>query len=256
MRINTLLIISFIVGLVSCSGKVEKIKSVNDLRDKRICILMGSAGDITARTNFPDARVIDMIAAADAALSVKNNKADAFIHNKTILQNIVEKDQSLTILEPPVAKVPIAAALNKKSLSLLEEINGAISTLKENGTLEQMKNKWLNTDNTTILELPKQLTNNNAEELILGTCAQSEPLSFVQNNEIIGLDIELAIHIGNILNKKIRIMDMAFEGLIPALQAGKIDFALGDFNVTEERKKYINYSEEYMKDDISALVRK
>ena len=40
---------------------------------------------------------------------------------------------------------------------------------------------------------------------------------------------------GRVLGK-IEIIDMNFESLIPALQSGKIDFALSNFNVTEERK--------------------
>jgi len=61
---------------------------------------------------------------------------------------------------------------------------------------------------------------------------------------------------GEFPGKKIEIIDMAFEGLIPALQSGKIDFALSNFNVTEERKKLINYSIPYIDNEISALVRR
>ncbi len=62
--------------------------------------------------------------------------------------------------------------------------------------------------------------------------------------------------IGERLGKKIEIVDMNFEALIPALQSGKIDFALSNFNVTEERKKLINFSLPYIENDISALVRR
>lgn len=49
---------------------------------------------------------------------------------------------------------------------------------------------------------------------------------------------------------------MNFEALIPALNSGKIDVALANFNVTEERKKLINFSDAYISNDISVLVRK
>ena len=71
----------------------------------------------------------------------------------------------------------------------------------------------------------------------MGTCALIEPFSFHANGELTGLDIELSRFLGQRLGKKIEIMDMSFEALIPALQSGKIEFALSNFNVTEERKK-------------------
>jgi polar amino acid transport system substrate-binding protein len=256
MKKIRVIILIFVLIFTACSGKREKITSLEQLSNKRICVLTGPAGDVTARKTFPNAKILDMIAAADAALSVKNNKADSFIHNKTILLNIIEKEPGLTLLEPPVSQVPIAAALNKNNTVLLEEINTAIRILKEDGTLEQMKKKWIDTEYKTAPSLPDIQMPDNGEILKLGTCSQSEPLVFLSDNKITGLDIELALQIGKKLNKKIEVLDMTFESLIPALQSGKIDFALGDFNVTEERKKYVNFSDEYLKDDISALVRK
>jgi len=49
-------------------------------------------------------------------------------------------------------------------------------------------------------------------------------------------------------------VDYNFEALIPALQSKKIDLAISNFNVTEERKKLIRYSRPYLGNDISALV--
>ena len=90
----------------------------------------------------------------------------------------------------------------------------------------------------------------------MGTCAILEPFSFQSNGIVTGLDIELSRLIGERLGKNIEIIDMNFESLIPALQSGKIDFALSNFNVTEERKKLINFSVPYIENDISALVRR
>lgn len=90
----------------------------------------------------------------------------------------------------------------------------------------------------------------------MGTCAQIEPFSFQANGILTGIDIELSQLLGELLGKKIEIVDMSFEGLIPALQSSKIDFALSNFNVTTERKKIVNFSVPYIENDISALVRR
>ena len=254
-RFSTLIL--FIALLfAACSGKQEKITSLDQLSDKRICILTGSAGDVKSREKYPNARFIDMMASTDAALSVKSNKADAFIHNTSILLKIVEKDPLLTILEPPVSSVPLAAALNKSNTALLEEVNYAIIILKEDGTLDDLKKKWMGIKYESVPSVTELPVVESAELLKVGTCAQFEPFIFLSENKFTGLDYELIMHIGRLLNKRIEIIDMAFEGLIPALQSEKIDIALGDFNVTEERKKYVNFSDGYLEENISALVRK
>jgi polar amino acid transport system substrate-binding protein len=241
---------------ISCSKKREKITNLSQLKDKRICVLTGAAGDIKAKAAFPNAKFFDMVSASDAALTVKTGKADAFVHNKNILQNIVEKEPELTILEQPVSEVSLAAAIKKGNDILLTEIDNALSRLKSDGTLANMKQKWIDTKYQTVPELPNIQVNDKNGILKVGTCAKAEPQTFQYNNIITGYDIELALRIGGILGKKVEITDMNFESLIPALQSGKIDAAISNFNVTEERKKFVNFSEPYLANDISVLVKK
>lgn len=245
-------------GSVSTSAKQENgtSTSLDSLKDKRICVLTGSAGDMAARKNFPNAQFETFTAAADAALAIKTNKADAFIYDKSVLLNLVEKNPELMILDKPVAKLEVAAAIKKENTVLLAEINRAVETLKKNGDLQRLKQKWVDSKYTVTPSL--SFVNNSPDKGILkmGTCANLEPFSFHANGRLSGLDIELSQLIGTCLGKKIKIIDMNFEALIPALQSGKIDFALSNFNVTEERKKFILYSVPYIENDISALVRR
>lgn len=254
-RINLFFLI-VCVAFIACGKKSEKITNLEQLENKRICVLTGAAGDVAARKAFPNAKFMDIIAASDAALAVKSNKADAFVHNETILLNIIEKQPGLTILQPRVAEVEIAAALKKENDELREKINSVIGKLEAEGLLAQMKNKWIDTKYKSAPALPELENSAKNGTLKMGTCARSEPLSFQSNNIITGYDIELALRIGQALEKQIEIVDMPFESLIPALQSGKIDFALSNINVTEPRKNYISFSEAYLKNDISALVRK
>ncbi|MDP2301681.1 MAG: transporter substrate-binding domain-containing protein [Ignavibacteria bacterium] len=249
-----IVLLSFV--FVSCSKKNEKINDISQLSDKKICVLTGSAGDIAARKFFPNAKFLDMVSAADAALTVKTGKADAFIHNKSVLLNIIDKESELIILDKPISEVLIAGAVRKNNETLLNEINKALNKLKAEGILYEMKRKWISPKYQSVPELPLLQTNNQNSILKMGTCARAEPLSFLYNNIITGFDIELALRIGEIIGKKIEITDMTFESLIPALQLGKIDFAFSNFNVTEERKKFVDFSEEYLSNDISVLVKK
>ena len=223
---------------------------------KRIGVLGGSAGDLAARKHYPNATFQVFITAADAALAVKTRKTDAFIYDKSVLLNLAEKNQELIIVDEPVDKLEIAAAISKDNTELLTEINKVLSELKKKGTLQKLKAKWVDSKYTVTPQISTITDTDNKEVLRMGTCALIEPFSFQANGILTGLDIELSRLLGQRLDKKIEIIDMNFGSLIPALQSGKVDFALSNFNVTEERKKFVNFSLPYVENDISALVRR
>jgi polar amino acid transport system substrate-binding protein len=238
------------------AAKSNEISRLQQIDGKRICVLTGSAGDLAARKYFPKASFIALTASADAALAIKSNKADAFIYDKSVLLNLVEKNPELVILDEPVAKLEVAAAIKKENTALLSEMNRALSDLKKEGALQRLRVKWVDSKYAVTPQLPPISSADRKGVLKMGTCANLEPFSFQANGIVTGMDIELSRLIGERLGKKIEIVDMNFEALIPALQSGKIDFALSNFNVTEERKKLINFSLPYIENDISALVRR
>lgn len=238
---------------VSSDNEVAKLE---DTDGKRVAVLGGSAGDLAARKHFPNAGFQVFVASADAALAVKARKADAFVYDKSVLLNLAEKNPELVILDQPVDKLEVAAAIRKDNTALLAEINSVLSELKQEGMLQKLRSKWIDTKYTATPQIPPINGNPSKDVLRMGTCATIEPFSFQADGKLAGLDIELSQLIGQRLGKKIEIIDMNFEGLIPALQSGKIDFALSNFNVTEERKKLVLFSLAYVENDISALVRR
>ena len=234
----------------------NKVSSLGYLDGKRIGVLSGSAGDLAARKHFPNATFQSFTSAADIALAIRSFKTDAFVYDKSVLLNLANKNPQLIILDEPVDRLEVAAALKKSNTELLQGINKIVSELKKEGILRDLRSKWIESKYTTTPQLAAITGTDSKEVLKMGTCALIEPFSFQANGIFTGLDIELSRLIGQRLGKKVEIIDMNFEALIPALQAGKIDFALSNFNVTSERKKLINFSLPYIESDISALVRR
>ena len=235
----------------------DGISKLGDIDGKRVGVLTGSAGDLAARKQFPKADFHNMNAASDAALAVKANKIDAFVYDKSVLLNLAEKNPGLVILDQPVDKLEVAAAINRDNKVLLEGINRVLSDLKQDGSLQRLREKWIDSKDTAKRQLsPEETLSNKDGVLRMGTNAIIEPFSYHQNGKITGLDIELGRLIAQRLGRRFEVHDMQFEALIPALHAGKIDFAMSNFNITEERRKLVNFSLPYIENDISALVRR
>ena len=94
------------------------------------------------------------------------------------------------------------------------------------------------------------------ETLVVGTNAAFPPFEYVEGTDIVGFDISMGQKIAVKADAKLEVVDMAFDSLIPALQAGTIDFIAAGMSVTEERKKNVDFSEPYFSSEQVIIVRK
>ena len=82
--------------------------------------------------------------------------------------------------------------------------------------------------------------------LVMGTSADFPPFEFVnEQGQIVGFDIDIAKYIANKYGYRLVIKDIAFEGLIPALQAGEIDMIVAAMTITAEREQIVDFSIPY-----------
>ena len=84
-----------------------------------------------------------------------------------------------------------------------------------------------------------------ADTLTMGTNASFPPYEYYENNQIVGIDAEIAAAIAEKLGMELKIEDMDFKAIIPAVTEGKIDFGMAGMTVTEERLQSVNFSETY-----------
>ena len=71
-----------------------------------------------------------------------------------------------------------------------------------------------------------------------------------------GFDMDLIRAIGQKLNRKVEIVNMGFDALIPALNSGNIDVAIAGMSITEDRKKAVDFSDPYYVSGLTVVVNK
>ncbi len=71
-----------------------------------------------------------------------------------------------------------------------------------------------------------------------------------------GISVDLANALGKFLNRKVRIQNIAFVGLVPALKSGKIDLIISSMTDTPERCRTVNFSEPYASTGLCLLISK
>ena len=82
------------------------------------------------------------------------------------------------------------------------------------------------------------------DTILVGTESTFPPMEFRSSTgDLVGYDIDLVEAIGEKLGKKIEWVDMAYDGLIPALTLRKIDMIAAGMTSTAERRKKIAFTD-------------
>lgn len=83
------------------------------------------------------------------------------------------------------------------------------------------------------------------EVLTMATNAEFPPYEYVENGVVVGIDAEVAALIAEKLGMELKIVDVAFESIIPGVQSGKYDMGMAGMTVNEERLEKVNFSTSY-----------
>lgn len=90
----------------------------------------------------------------------------------------------------------------------------------------------------------------------VGVIGTYPPYNFLnENKEIDGFDADIAKEIAKSIGVKVEFAPQDFSGLIPSLQAKKIDTIISQVTITEERKQQLDFSEPYITNAVKIIVR-
>lgn len=82
------------------------------------------------------------------------------------------------------------------------------------------------------------------------------PFEYNKDGVLMGFDIEIAKAMADDLNLKVNFLQVPFTSLFNVVENGtRCDLALGGIQITEERKKQVNFSKAYFKDSTVVLGR-
>ncbi|EJD9646901.1 basic amino acid ABC transporter substrate-binding protein [Campylobacter coli] len=95
------------------------------------------------------------------------------------------------------------------------------------------------TENNTSNETNATLT------LKVGTAPNYKPFNYKENSKLTGFDTDLVEEIAKKNGIKIVWVETNFDGLIPALKAGKIDMIASAMSATDERRQSVDFTKPY-----------
>ena len=94
-----------------------------------------------------------------------------------------------------------------------------------------------------------------AGKVVMTTNAEFEPFEYKDGEDIIGIDVDIANAIAEKLGVELEIVDIAFNSLIPSLNAGKADFIAAGMTATDERRKNVDFTQAYFNASQAIIVK-
>lgn len=245
-----LLIAGMTLGLTACGGSkipANSVHSVNDLPGKTIGVQLGTTGDIYASDYEAEGSTIERYnKGADAIQALVQGKIDCVIIDQQPANAFVEKNPGLKILEEDFALEEYAICVAKENSDLTEKINAALEELTVNGTMTQIIMNYIGDDTKGKYpyESPADVDRSNGT-LVMATNAAFEPYEYYVSQEIVGIDVDMARAVCDILGMELKIEDMEFDSIINAVTSGKADIGVAGLTITEDRLENVDFTDPY-----------
>ncbi|MBD5544392.1 MAG: transporter substrate-binding domain-containing protein [Lachnospiraceae bacterium] len=259
------------LSFTGCSNVAENtVFTIDDLCGKKIGVQLGTTGDIYASDYedlesgvFPEgyegeASTVERFNKGnDAVQALKQGKVDCVIIDAQPAKAFVEKNDDLMILEEEFAIEEYAICVSKDKADLTAAINGALSELKADGTLDSIIANYIGDDTKgqSPYESPADVDRSKGT-LVMATNAAFEPYEYYEGNKVIGIDVDMAQAVCDKLGYELKVDDIEFDAIINAVQSGKADIGVAGMTVTEDRLQSIDFTDSYTTATQVIIVRK
>lgn len=189
----------------------------------------------------------------DASVAVVNGKADYIVVSEYEFGKNSFMENSLEFYEKASFSTKYYGVVEKTNISLCKEINNALKTLGENGTLEKAKRNYINNG-----ILPQvNLTDDYKGELkVLYSPVFDNRLSYNDDGDLVGTDVAILRTLCNYLGYEVKLIECEFDEMFFKLHNGEGDIIFSSVEYTPQRAELYLYTDSYDSDIFNVYKRK
>lgn len=147
------------------------------------------------------------------------------------------------VIEVDLTNEEYAFGVDKTQPELLEQVNAFIAKIQEDGTLEEIFDKYFGGGEPTPVE--SAAYDESKDQLVVATNAEFEPFEYMKGDNYLGVDMEVAALLAEELDKELVINNMSFDAVCLSVGQQKCDIAMAGLTVSEDRKEYVTFSDSY-----------
>lgn len=147
------------------------------------------------------------------------------------------------VIDIPLTEEEYAFGVDKDQPELLEQTNAFIAKIKEDGTFDEICNKYFGDGEPTAVT--SATLDESKDQLVVATNAGFEPFEYTKGDSYYGIDMEIAALLAEELGKELVISNMDFDAVCLSVGQHKCDIAMAGLTVKEDRKEYVNFTDTY-----------
>ena len=134
-----------VAGQALLVRSTSKITSIGDLAGQNVGVIWGTTAEKNMLNLAPTANILGFKTYKEAYQALKNGKIDVITSDDTILSRFAIDDKQVMLLPKRYSREPygIGFKRGKGSAKLKEELNNAISDLKQKNVINRLHKQWL-----------------------------------------------------------------------------------------------------------------
>ena len=148
------------------------------------------------------------------------------------------------VIEINLTDEEYAFGVDKTQPELLEKVNAFIKEIKENGTFDEICNKYFG-EGSEPTPVTSAALDTSKDQLVVATNAAFEPFEYMDGESYLGIDMEIASLLAQELGMELVIQNMDFEAVCLSVGQQKCDIAMAGLTVKPDREAYVNFSDSY-----------
>ena len=224
------------------------------LNGKRVCVVLGSIQDIAVTEMSPGADIQRVSGMPNMFMTLESGKSDIVVGENLLVTFDKDLAAKVDTVGAGIPPIPLGAIFRLENTELQQDFNSFLSDIRADGTYQEIYDRWRNPEDISTRPLPVQ--RGTGRTLTVAVAPDTAPFNFISSGVPAGLEIDILTEWANRRNWKMEFLAMEFSSLIPAIQTGKADLAMGVISATEERKKQVLFSDGYLASHIVFMTRK
>ena len=254
MKFITRFAVILLIVLIAGSA-FAAVNNTADLKNVKVGVEAGSSSELSVRDFLKDNRenIFTFESVWDVVDALRNKKIDAAVLDETPARYFAVNYDDIKIL-PEALRTYLMGMAFKKGNTLRDEVNKALTELKDDGTLARTIAKYVGSEYTpdpSEIDLNKEAKNG---KLWVGCSAVFPPYEIRTERGFAGIDVELCAAIAKKLDKELVMVDYRFDLLPEALETGRIDMICSAYTISEARQEFMDFTEPYDADQEVIIV--
>ena len=164
-----------------------------------------------------------------------------------------KNDVTAKVIEIELTDEDYAFGVDKDQPELLEQVNDFVKEIMDNGTFEEICNKYFG--DGTPSPVQSATLDTSKDQLVVATNAAFEPFEYKDGDSYLGIDMEIAYLLAQKLGKELVIQHMDFDAVCLSVGQHTCDIAMAGLTINETRKQYVTFSDPYYKASQKIIVR-